>query len=521
MGYDIMARYRDWNRPWKGKIDDVRIYNRALSPQEIQELYTPNLNDGLVAYYPFNGNANDASGNNNHGTVYGATLTTDRFGNPNSAYSFDGNDYYIKASADNLPTAERTVSLWFYANTVNNRPGLLGYGGGNCGTSWIMVVNNWGEPLYSMGCHCDAERYLNYNYFQEPVGDWYHWTITTKSDGTKMYVNGVEKASNNEFFSNTVVDGKDLSFGVITGPSGFAPYTDNNSGYFNGKIDDIRIYNRALSAQEIQELYTPNLNDGLVAYYPFNGNANDESGNGNHGTVYGATLTTDRFGNANSAYSFDGENDYIKASADNLPTAERTVSLWFYANTVNNEPGLLGYGGNGYNTRTSWLMGLNICNDQSNYHMSCHWDRNRIDYYYSQEPIGNWYHWVVTTSVHGTKMYINSKEEASNINFVSDTAVNGKDLAFGVVVSEDGNAPYTDNCWNFFNGKLDEIRIYNRALSTQEIQQLYEYDDTDDPNDTLDTYDTSDTYDTLDTHDTLDTIDNPNIRPNTAQQMWY
>jgi len=50
------------------------------------------------------------------------------------------------------------------------------------------------------------------------------------------------------------------------------------------------------------------INDGLVAYYPFNGNANDESGNGNNGTVNGATLTSDRFGNANSAYSFDGVN---------------------------------------------------------------------------------------------------------------------------------------------------------------------------------------------------------------------
>ncbi len=71
---------------------------------------------------------------------------------------------------------------------------------------------------------------------------------------------------------------------------------------------------------------------GLVAYYPFNGNANDQSGNGNNGTVFGAILTLDRFGNSNSAYSFDG-NDYIKADADDLPTAERTTSLWFNAST--------------------------------------------------------------------------------------------------------------------------------------------------------------------------------------------
>ena len=53
------------------------------------------------------------------------------------------------------------------------------------------------------------------------------------------------------------------------------------------------------------------LTDGLVVWYPFSGNANDQSGNGNHATVYGATLTADRFGNPNSAYWFDGVNDYI------------------------------------------------------------------------------------------------------------------------------------------------------------------------------------------------------------------
>ena len=56
------------------------------------------------------------------------------------------------------------------------------------------------------------------------------------------------------------------------------------------------------------------LNEGLVAYYPFNGNANDESGNDNHGTVYGAALTYDRFDNTNSAYKFDGINDIIRVA---------------------------------------------------------------------------------------------------------------------------------------------------------------------------------------------------------------
>ena len=86
----------------------------------------------------------------------------------------------------------------------------------------------------------------------------------------------------------------------------------------------------------------PNLQQGLVGYYPFCSNANDESGNGSNGTVYGATLTTDRFGNPNSAYEFNGTNNYIKASAEYLPTNKRTVSAWFYANSVGPPAGYSG-----------------------------------------------------------------------------------------------------------------------------------------------------------------------------------
>src|ERR1700721_3520704 len=72
------------------------------------------LNTGLVAYYPFNGNANDASGNGNNGNVAGATLTADRFGNPNSAYSFNGKSNYIRVpNSDSLQlTNDFTLTAW-------------------------------------------------------------------------------------------------------------------------------------------------------------------------------------------------------------------------------------------------------------------------------------------------------------------------------------------------------------------------------------------------------------------------
>ena len=72
------------------------------------------------------------------------------------------------------------------------------------------------------------------------------------------------------------------------------------------------------------------MQNGLVGWWPFCGNANDESGNGNDGTVNGATPTTDRFGNVNSAYAFDGENDYIHVTSPSLLLSTNyTFSAWF------------------------------------------------------------------------------------------------------------------------------------------------------------------------------------------------
>ena len=71
--------------------------------------------------------------------------------------------------------------------------------------------------------------------------------------------------------------------------------------------------------------------NGLVGWWPFNGNANDESGNGNNGTVNGATLTTDRFGNVNQAYGFDGNSQNIEVSnSSSLNPNELTISVWIY-----------------------------------------------------------------------------------------------------------------------------------------------------------------------------------------------
>ncbi len=220
-----------------------------------QSYAVPVITDGLVAGYEFNGDANDASGNGNNATVFGATLGTDRFGISNNAYAFDGDDYLV-ASAGTLPTAERTVALWFRADTITNMPNLVGYGGSYPtppGTSWLMGISHWGVGAYSVTSHWGTNT-LQYYYAQEPVGAWIHYAVTTDVGGTKMYINGVEVASNSNFINNTETAGTDLAIGVAVDTQGNAPYTDVNVGYFVGSMDDVLIYNRALDSSEVEQL---------------------------------------------------------------------------------------------------------------------------------------------------------------------------------------------------------------------------------------------------------------------------
>jgi hypothetical protein len=118
-----------------------------------------------------------------------------------------------------------------------------------------MNINHGGTPAYFLGIHYTPSNYLTYYYTSEPIGEWINFVTTTDSNGSKIYVNGMETASNNLFINNTYVAGRDLAIGVNVSGDGVAPYVGPNVGYFIGTLDEIRIYNRALTNEEIDSLY--------------------------------------------------------------------------------------------------------------------------------------------------------------------------------------------------------------------------------------------------------------------------
>jgi len=208
------------------------------------------ISDGLVAYYPFNGNANDESGNGNNGTVNGATLATGRFGIIYSSYSFDGNDYIAVADSQTLKlSTEFSISVWIKLDQIlENKSCIIGKFSNITGESGpeIKIHDNSYlvfEMSNSWSTYIDIHSDNIANLFD---GKFHHIVCLRNSDKlSKIYYDGIMIKSG--YLYNDASNNQSLVIGTHSRNVG----TEN----FKGIIDDIRIYKRALSASEVQQLY--------------------------------------------------------------------------------------------------------------------------------------------------------------------------------------------------------------------------------------------------------------------------
>ena len=240
----------------------------------------------------------------------------------------------------------------------------------------------------------------------------------------------------------------------------------------------IAISQTALKAQTPPS-YVPT--DGLVGWWPFNGNANDESGNGNNGTVNGATLTEDRFGGCSDAYGFNGEQDFIRVENSSTLSIQGSLSIsaWVIipqSTNLQQAQGLV----------TKWFFsGFNVCNDEEfdsytlvAYDADLNGVSNLIGSTNANTTSGNqvlgtdiqndsiWKHLVFThDSSSGGYLYLNGVQIASQTT-TGDICPSTNPLYFGA----DNNNGVVHR---FFDGGLDDIGIWNRALTQEEITDLY------------------------------------------------
>lgn len=204
----------------------------------------------LIAYYPFNGNANDASGNNNNGVVNGASLTTDRFGNPNSAYYFDGISNFINSSFPAISN-KVTISFWFFTTAgYTNGPNFMET------SSQFCSINQTNGSIDFAQNFSTGNYYVNSGTFN-PLNNWHNVVMKSANDTISLYIDGV--------FKNFTIPTGTLT-PISTLLLGKRP---NNTGYYNGKLDDIRIYNRILYQNEISSLFQ----EGTTGITEINNNA--------------------------------------------------------------------------------------------------------------------------------------------------------------------------------------------------------------------------------------------------------
>jgi hypothetical protein len=230
----------------------------------------------------------------------------------------------------------------------------------------------------------------------------------------------------------------------------------------NGSLSLLIVFNLFCSCKK--EESTPSIpRNGLIAYYPFNGNANDESGYHYDGTVYSATLTSDRDGNPNSAYEFDGSNDYINTFTM-FDLTERTASVWVYAYDIHrvnpNNLAIIAMDGpsliNG-NLAGSFDNGVLRINAGGSQASDC--------LYFSNLDENRWYNIVLVRSTTQTKYYINGTLVQTG---TSGTLCNLTSPNSNLIIGA-GRTTISQ----FFYGKIDDVAIFDRALSSSEVIQLF------------------------------------------------
>lgn len=195
---------------------------------------------GLVAHYTFTGGAQDSSGSGAHGTVSGATLTTDRKGTPNAAYAFVGSlgQYISFPSNPKLPIGAqpRTVSLWYRGNTAAGYQALFNYGTNSSGARFGLSTYASGK-LFFTGQFADVSTTATVS-----DGLWHHLAVTYNGVTVIVYVDGVEVGRGAKTLNTA---GTSLFISKKVGVSG---------EYVTGELDDLRVYDQALAPSDIDAL---------------------------------------------------------------------------------------------------------------------------------------------------------------------------------------------------------------------------------------------------------------------------
>jgi len=481
-------------------LDEVRIYNRILSADEVTRLYNLKKsklasgidNTGLVGYWAFEEGtgirAEDSSFNSNHGTLtLGPTWTQGRVG---GALSFDGSDDHVligNSSTFNYEyTQPMTVSAWVRrrgdTGSIFSKHSI----GISRGYSFTITATN--RLTFQVRTN-STDRATKDGNSQLSDDTWYHVTATYSGSGTaagiKLYVNGVDDGS----------FGTDDNLGGGTIINAITPQINGQDGTGAALgamyIDEVRIYDRELSATEIFNLYKGSkasvinktnktkISNGLVGYWTFDGKdiygttVLDSSGNANVGTLTAGPAPT--IGKIGQALKFDGVDDYINLGSptalDNLSSGPVSYSAWAYFDTLTGAKSVISPS----DGASDYVNGIGLATPGNPnrwlFRRKCVTQDLTAETAVGTTVAGAWQHiaatWDGSATADNLHIYYNGVDmphTASNLDCIGGfTTDNTASISIG---RNNANESYT-------NGRLDDVRVYNRALSADEVYQLY------------------------------------------------
>jgi hypothetical protein len=284
------------------------------------------LDSGLVAYFPFNGNTIDVSGNGHDGTINGnAALVPDRFNTSDRAFTFPDQSSSISLANSvnmNLETGF-TINAWIKYKSGGTKIIVCKH---VCGfvNGFLFGIDTDGQIQLWLGQSGWSTVRTNQIFVED---QWYMVTATydATSNTGKVYVDGDLGGSGsvayNNFSSNPISIGESYQNNCV-------------AGNMDGAVDEAKIYSRPLSDEEILSEYNLSRNS-LVAYWPLNGNTNDSTFNNNDGINHNGLFVKDRYGINDAAMYFDSLTSYIEGinPGNNLPTGNspRSFTAWIKA----------------------------------------------------------------------------------------------------------------------------------------------------------------------------------------------
>jgi len=432
---------------------------------------------GLVSWWPANAEAVDIVGGNNGSLLGGATYVSGKVG---PGFGFNGTDSYANISSSGAlkPTGPFTFEAWI---KYSGNPGAVSSYciaakgiDAEAAMDWALTVsaNSRLRPHVSVN---GSWHYFDCN-TPLSAGTWYHVALIYDGAHLQGYVNGALDGSANVLGSVQTSDAP-LRIGA------YAPVNGTGSkAFFTGSIDEVAFYNRNLSAGELLAIFNAgsagkcpptlafNPTDGLIAHYPFNGNAADVSGNGNHGVPNHAVLAPDRFGVADAAYSFNGQNAAI-AVADNPAlrslTSNYTFNAWvrFGSNPQIDAAILMKSAGAG--DQRKWTFWRHVQAPPYGIGLLLNRTPGGQFQWNSNHPFTTNQWFMVTFSASPTTCLIAVDGQVVSVQSGNLVLPDTTGLALAI-----GGAEPAGNQW--FNGLLDDLRIYNRTFTSNEIAQLYQ-----------------------------------------------